>query len=276
MNQDIILEGSEIDLSFGGIKSLDKVNLQARRGEILSIIGPNGAGKTCLLNCITGYYRPQSGRIFFQSHDISSLPPYKIARLGISRTFQTPSLYPHLTALENLLLARYTFTRSNMVQDVIYFGKSRREEITSRQILEEILSFTQIGDLRHRPVSLMSYGERKRIELARTLVMQPKLILLDEPMSGLDSETKSLVAELILKIQKRGITIILVEHDMEVVMGLSQSVIVLDFGQKIGEGTPQQVCCDPRVIEAYLGGDGLHPASDTAASEPAVGLDRKG
>ncbi len=261
---EVILEGSNIDLSFGGIKSLDNVGFQVKKGEILSIIGPNGAGKTCLLNCVTGYYRPQKGRILFEDHDILHLPSYKIARLGISRTFQSPSLYPHLTVLENLLTARYIYTRSNMVEAVLYFGRSRREEITNRQVLEDVISFTRIEDLRNQPVSLISYGQRKQVEIARALVMQPRLILLDEPMSGLDNHMKGIVAELILKIQQRGITVVLVEHDMEVVMGLSRSVVVLDFGQNIGQGTPEEVCRDARVIEAYLGGNGNH--HDSASS----------
>ncbi len=254
MKTDTILEGNGIDLSFGGIKSLDNVNFQVKRGEILSIIGPNGAGKTCLLNCISGYYRPQKGRVIFKNCNILNLPSFQIARSGISRTFQNPSLYPQLTALENLLTARYIFTHSNMIESVLYFGRSRREELASRAALEEIISFTHIEELRNRPVSIMSYGQRKLVEIARALVMQPGLMLLDEPMSGLDNAMKRSVAELILKIQKKGITVLLVEHDMDVVMGLSQHVVVLDFGQKICEGTPDIVCRDEGVIQAYLGG----------------------
>jgi branched-chain amino acid transport system ATP-binding protein len=259
MEKNRILSASNIDLFFGGIKSLDDVSFQVNRGEILSIIGPNGAGKTCLLNCISGYYRPQNGKILFENHDILTLPSFRIARLGISRTFQTPSLYPHLTALENLMVARHMYSHSNMVQAVLYFGRSRQEEMANRQALEEIISFVQIKELKNKPVAIMSFGQRKMVEIARTLVMQPKLILLDEPMSGLDDTMKNSVAELILKIQKKGISIILVEHDMDVVMGLSQLVVVLDFGQKIGEGTPEQVCQNTRVVEAYLGGNSCHP-----------------
>jgi branched-chain amino acid transport system ATP-binding protein len=266
MEKYYILSASNIDLSFGGIKSLDDVSFQVIRGEILSIIGPNGAGKTCLLNCISGYYRPQRGKILFEDQDILTLPSFRIARSGISRTFQTPSLYPHLTALENLMVARHIYSHSNMVQAALYFGRSRKEEMANRQAVEEIISFVQIQELKNKPVAIMSFGQRKMVELARTLVMQPKLILLDEPMSGLDDTMKNEVAELILKIQSRGISIILVEHDMDVVMGLSQSVVVLDFGQKIGEGTPEQVCQNARVVEAYLGGNGSHAPTASAVS----------
>jgi branched-chain amino acid transport system ATP-binding protein len=259
---DVILEGNEIELSFAGIKSLDNVSFKVKRGEILSIIGPNGAGKTCLLNCISGYYRPQKGQIIFKNSNILKLPPFKVARLGISRTFQSPSLYPQLTALENLLTARHVFTRCSLFEALLYFGRSRREEVTSRAALEEVISFTRTEDLKGRPVSVMSYGQRKLVEIARALVMQPELILLDEPMSGLDDTMKRTVAELILKIQKRGITVILVEHDMDVVMGLSQDVVVLDFGHKICEGTPDLVCLDENVIQAYLGGNGNGKGSE--------------
>jgi branched-chain amino acid transport system ATP-binding protein len=249
----VILEGQDLNLSFGGIKSLEKVDFQVHRGEILSIIGPNGAGKTCLLNCITGYYRPQNGRIILEGRDIANLPPHKIAQAGIARTFQTPSLYPHMTALDNLLVARYIHTRTNIIDSLLYFGRSRREEIESRKAVENIISFAQIQDLRSRPVSMLSFGQRKLVEIGRTLVMQPRIVLLDEPMSGLDDILKEMVAELILKIQKKGMTIVLVEHDMEVVMGLSQSIMVLNFGQKIAEGTPEEILHNEAVITAYLG-----------------------
>ena len=248
-----LLEAAQIELSFGGIKSLDKVSFHVRQGEILSIIGPNGAGKTCLLNCISGYYRPQKGKIHFKNSNLLNLKAYQIARLGISRTFQSPALYPQLTALDNLLVARHIHTRSNMLDSILFFGKSRKEEMASRQAVEEIINLTHIEELRKRPVMMMSYGQRKQVEIARALVMQPELLLLDEPMSGLDDMMKEIIAELILNVQESGMTVILIEHDIEVVMGLSQSVVVLDFGQKIAEGPPQQVLRDERVIDAYLG-----------------------
>jgi len=248
-----ILGSNHLELTFGGIKALDGVDFRARKGELVSIIGPNGAGKTCLVNCITGYYRPQKGTIIFEGRDIVGLQPHQIARLGISRTFQNPSLYPNLTALDNLMVARYMHTRATILDTMLYFGRSRHEEIESRRIVEEIITFAGIQELRGRPVATMSYGQRKQVEIARALAMQPKIILLDEPMSGLDDVMKEMVVELILNIQKRGLTVIFIEHDIEVVMGLSQSIIVLDFGQKIAEGTPQDISQDARVAVAYLG-----------------------
>jgi branched-chain amino acid transport system ATP-binding protein len=250
-----ILECNGLELSFGGIKALDNVGFEVRKGEIYSIIGPNGAGKTCLLNCISGYYRPQKGQIWFEKEDLLKHKSYQIARMGISRTFQTPQLYPQMTALENLLVARYVHSKSNMVDAAIFFWKSRQEEIANRKAAEEIISFSRISDLRSRPVAHLSYGQRKQVEIARALVMKPKMVLLDEPMSGLDEMMKEIVAELIITIQKNGTTVILIEHDMEVVMGLSQRVLVLDFGEKIAEGTPEIVGQNAKVAEAYLGGN---------------------
>jgi branched-chain amino acid transport system ATP-binding protein len=249
-----IVAGRDLSLSFGGIKALSNVDFQVRRGEIVSIIGPNGAGKTCLVNCITGYYRPQKGTITYDGRDITGLPSYRIARLGISRTFQNPSLYPHMTAFDNLMLARYMHTRTTLPEAMLFFGRSRREEIEGRRFVESIISFARIQDLSNRTVATMSYGQRKLVEIARALAMEPRIIFLDEPMSGLDEVMKELVAELIISIRNQGITVVLVEHDMQVVMGLSNSVIVLDFGQKIAEGSPDDVCRNSQVTAAYIGG----------------------
>ena len=254
VDNNIILTGENIDLDFGGIKALKSVEFQVRRGQIVSVIGPNGAGKTCLINCITGYYRPQKGRILLNGQNITGYSSNKIARLGISRTFQNPTTYPTMTALDILMAARYMHSKASILDTLIYFGRSRREEIANRRIVEQMISFSHIEDLRKKPLFTMSYGQRKQVEIIRALTMQPKIILLDEPMSGLDDVMKEMVTDLILNVHKEGMTIILVEHDMQAVMELSHSIIVLDYGQKIAEGTPDEICRNPIVVEAYLGG----------------------
>jgi len=251
---DIVLTAEDLQLYFGGIKAIDGICFQVKRGSILSIIGPNGAGKTCLINCITGYYRPQQGRILFEGRNILGLKPHQIARRGIGRTFQDPTTYPNMTALDILMATRYMHTKATILETMLYFGRCRQEELNSRRMVETIISFTRIQELRKRPVATMSYGQRKQVEIARALAMQPGIILLDEPMSGLDDVMKEVVSELILKMHKQGMTIILVEHDMGVVMELSHSIIVLDYGKIIAEGTPTEICQDPRVASAYLGG----------------------
>ncbi|MEW6142040.1 MAG: ABC transporter ATP-binding protein [Chloroflexota bacterium] len=260
-----IVAGTDLSLSFGGIKALLNVDFQVKRGEIVSIIGPNGAGKTCLVNCITGYYRPQKGSITYDGHNITGLPSYRIARLGISRTFQNPSLYPHMTAFDNLMLARYMHTKTTLPEALLFFGRSRHEEIESRRFVEGIIGFAKIQDLRNRTVATMSYGQRKLVEITRALAMEPRVIFLDEPMSGLDEVMKELVAELVISVRNQGVTVVLVEHDMQVVMGLSNSVIVLDFGQKIAEGSPDDVCRNSQVTAAYVGGITLGKTCQPAA-----------
>lgn len=250
---DLALEVIGLQLSFNGLHVLDGLGIEIRRGQILSVIGPNGAGKTSLVNCITGYYRPQQGRVFFRGQNILRLKPHQVAGFGISRTFQNPTTYPNMTALDILMAARYVHTRTNIFNAMLYFGKSRREELESRRIAEEIIAFAQIEELRNKPVATMSYGQRKQVEIARALTMQPEVILLDEPMSGLDDVMKEIVTELILKVYERGVTIVLVEHDMQTVMDLSHSIVVLDYGRKIAEGTPEEIGQDTNVVSAYVG-----------------------
>ena len=249
-----VITATSLELSFGGIKALDDLSFAIHEGKIVSIIGPNGAGKTCLINCVTGYYRPQKGQIIFKNRDISGLKPHVIAQLGMSRTFQDPTVFPGMTALEILMAARHMHTRTTIPEAMAYFGRSRSEDIASRKLVEEVISLAHIEELRKTPVAVMSYGQRKQVEIARVLVMQPQVVLLDEPMSGLDDYMKEIVTELILKMYHQGMTVVLIEHDMQVVMELSHSIIVMDHGQKIAEGTPAEILRNKSVAEAYLGG----------------------
>jgi branched-chain amino acid transport system ATP-binding protein len=248
-----ILKGEDIHLSFGGVKALDGLDFAIGAGRIVSVIGPNGAGKTCLINCVTGYYRPQEGRITFNGQDILHQKPHQIARLGISRTFQDPTTYPSMTALDILMAGRYIHTKASMLDSMLFFGRSRREELESRQAVEEIIRFAQIEELRKVPVAAMSFGQRKQVEIARALVMQPTLIILDEPMSGLDEVMKEVITELILNMYDQGMTIVLIEHDAQLVMEISHSIIVLDHGQRLADGTPREISLNERVTEVYLG-----------------------
>lgn len=250
---DIVLNTTNIHLGFNGIKALDGLDISIKAGQIVSIIGPNGAGKTCLINCITGYYRPQQGSITFQGREILGLKPYQIARLGISRTFQDPTTYPSMTALDILMAGRYIHTNATMVESMLFYGRNRRQELESRDIVEEIIAFAHIEELRKIPLGTMAYGQRKQVEIARAMVMQPRVIILDEPMSGLDEVMKEIVTELILNMYDGGMTIILIEHDAQVVMELSHSIIVLDHGRKLSEGTPLEISQDDRVAGVYLG-----------------------
>jgi len=254
MPDDNILEIEDIRISFGGVTALGGVDLRIRKGDITAIIGPNGAGKTCLLNCINGFYRPERGRIFFQGKEITWLKPHKIAQLGISRTFQNIELYTGMTTVDNLMAARHVFMRTGMISGALFFGKALGEEVRHRKVIERIIDFLEIETIRDQVVGTLSYGLRKRVELGRALALEPTLLLLDEPMAGMNLEEKEDMARFILDIREEGgTTIALVEHDMELVMDISDKVIVLDFGQKIADGFSEEVSREPRVIKAYLG-----------------------
>jgi len=241
-------------LTFGGVTALTMVNLDVYRGEILAIIGPNGAGKTSLLNCISGLYRPTEGRIIFEGRDITFLPPHERARCGIARTFQNIELFRHMTVLENLMLGRHIHIRYGLLAGGLYWGRARREEVRHRRRVEEIIDFLEIENIRKKPVGTLAYGLQKRVELGRALALEPRLLLLDEPMAGMNLEEKEDMARFILDIAEEwGTTMILIEHDMGVVMDISDRVAVLDFGRKIAEGTPDEVHRDPVVVRAYLG-----------------------
>ena len=252
------LHVDQISLSFGGIKALNDVNFEINEAEIFAVIGPNGAGKTSLINSINGFYTPQIGRILFEGRDISHMPPYKRAALGISRTFQNIALYTNATVLDNLMAARHIHMKTNMLTGALFWGPAQREEIAHRRRVEEIIDFLEMEHIRKSIVGTLSYGLRKRVELGRALALEPTLLLLDEPMAGMNIEEKEDMARFILDIHElQGTTIMLIEHDIGLVMDISHRIAVIDFGVKIGEGTPDEISQNEAVIDAYLG-EGEH------------------
>jgi branched-chain amino acid transport system ATP-binding protein len=258
----IMLKVDEIHMYFGKVAALSGVSFDVRQGEIHSIIGPNGAGKTVLLNCINGLYHPQKGSITFEGQEINKLSPHNRAKLGLSRTFQKIELFRGMTVLDNIRLGRHIHLKSGILSGAIYFGKTAKEEIETRQYLEEeIIDLLEIESIRHKTVGMLPYGLQKRVELGRALALNPKLLLLDEPLAGLNLEEVEDMARFIIDIsedEKWKVTCILVEHDMGVVMDISDMVSVLNFGNKITTGTPQEVQANPQVVEAYLGEEDLY------------------
>ena len=264
------LHVENVTLQFGGLKALKDVSLVVPEGEIVSIIGPNGAGKTSMLNCISGFYHPTQGRITFGDHDLSRSAPNIVTSYGIARAFQNLELFRGLSVVENLLLARHTHLRYGLLHSLLYYGKASKQEAYNRAYVERVIDFMELEEHRHHPVGTLAYGIQKRVEVARALTLAPKLLLLDEPMAGMNVEEKEDMVRFILDIQReQGITVVLIEHDLGVVMDISDRVYVLDFGQKIAEGTPEEVSANPRVIEAYTGVAEQRPFEDSVTGAAA-------
>ena len=251
---DVQLRVVQVSKSFGGVQAVNQVSLDVRAREILSAIGPNGAGKTSLLNMISGFYHPDSGRIVLDGTDITHFAPSRVAERGVARTFQNIALFRGMTVLDNLMLGRHVHMKSGVLSAFAYWGFAQKEEVAHRRRVEDIIEFLKIQDLRRRPTGSLPYGLQKRVELGRALALDPKILLLDEPMGGMNQEEKEDMARFILDVNEEWrTTIILIEHDMGVVMDISDRVAVLDMGQKIAEGTPDEVRGNPLVIKAYLG-----------------------
>jgi branched-chain amino acid transport system ATP-binding protein len=251
---DVILDLKGISLSFGGVKALTDISFDVREHEIRAIIGPNGAGKSSMLNVINGVYRPQQGEVILRGEHFKRMDPYRAARAGIARTFQNLALFKGMSVIDNIMTGRNLKMKANLFQQAVWWGPARREELAHRAKVEEIIDFLEIQHIRKTPVGRLPYGLQKRVDLGRALAMEPQILLLDEPMAGMNVEEKQDMSRFILDVNDQfGTTIVLIEHDMGVVMDLSDRVVVLDYGKKIGDGSPDEVRTNPDVIKAYLG-----------------------
>ena len=251
---DILLSVDQISLSFGGVRALEDINFDITKKEIFAIIGPNGAGKTSMLNVINGFYHPQQGEIHFKGLHRKQMRPHEAAVQGIARTFQNVALFKGMSTLNNIMSGRNLKMKSNLFWQALYYGPARKEEMENREVVEDIIDFLEIQSIRRTPVGKLPYGLQKRVELGRALAMEPDLLLLDEPMAGMNIEEKQDMCRFILDINEQyGTTIVLIEHDMGVVMDISERMIVLDYGRKIAEGTPDEIRGNQKVIDAYLG-----------------------
>jgi branched-chain amino acid transport system ATP-binding protein len=251
---EVLLEVERVSVRFGAVQALDQVSLAIRRGGITAIIGPNGAGKTTLLNVISGFYQPTEGRIRFEGRDRTDLAPYDVAALGVARTFQNVALFKGMSVLDNIMTGRLLKMKGSFLLEALYWGPARRQELEHRAFVERIIDFLEIQAIRKTPAGKLPYGLQKRVELARALAAEPTLLLLDEPMAGMNVEEKEDMCRFILDVNGEfGTTIALIEHDMSVVMDISDHVVALDYGRKIADGTPDEVRRDQAVIDAYLG-----------------------
>ena len=251
----VVLEANNLTLRFGGVTALNGVSLTILDDELLAVIGPNGAGKTSLLNSLCGFYQPQEGRIRFQGKDVIGQAPHQIAGDGLIRTFQGTHLFSGMTVLDNIMVGRHVHMKTGLLKSFFYYPWAHKEELEHREFVEEIIDFLEIEAIRHSIVGSLGYGLRKRVDLARALAMEPKALLMDEPMAGMNTEEKEDLARFILDIREaQKIPVVIVEHDMGVIMDIADRIAVLDFGSKIGEGTPEEIQKNEAVINAYLGG----------------------